>query len=130
MVYVFFQGIDEEVMPEAEQAWQMVWQSVAGAIAGSKHEAERKLDILQEALEAWTLPGKFAEPVQEGPCRFTTEQFWIDLYGLAETRLLIAKMTGKPGRVPVTANTPSASSIAVTPKTRSVVCFGRAWPGE
>lgn len=96
---VFFSGIDEDLMLEAEYAWQMVWQFIAGAIAGSRHEAERRLGTLQEALEAWSVPGKFAFEIQEKALQLLcTEQFWIDLYALAETRLLIAKVVGVPGR--------------------------------
>ena len=96
---VFFKGLPKSTMVEAEEVWSTIWQLVAGVIAGAKREAEIKLAALEDVLEEWSATERYSEQVQLKVLQLLgTKQFWDDLYALAETRLLVAKMQGVPGR--------------------------------
>jgi hypothetical protein len=92
----FFEGIPSAAHTEAREAWDVILKVVAEAINASKREAEIKLYWLERLLRLWDLGRPEISP---GPAALLgSEEVWIDLYALAETRLLVATLRGVPGR--------------------------------
>jgi hypothetical protein len=96
---VFYEGLPANDLAGAEEIWGKAWVMIAEAITGSKVQAEVRLELLKRNLEQWTSDPRYSPNLQLATVRMlSNEEFWIDLYALAETRLLMAKLRGFPGR--------------------------------
>lgn len=93
---LFFADLPPTVHPEALKAWEIVLKLVAEMINASKRRAEIALYWLEQTLKLWDSTRPSLEPAPA--VLLGSEEFWIDLYALAETRLLVAKLRGVPGR--------------------------------
>jgi hypothetical protein len=96
---IFFRDIPKEEKPLAVEIWLTIQALVSRAVSGSKPEAEVMLKALDRMVAAWQRPKRYPQSIRLALQRWVTnKEIGEALRGLAETRLLVAKMRGVPGR--------------------------------
>ncbi len=96
---LFFDELSDATQKNAKKIWDLVGLSVAEVVIGSKRQSEVAIFRLERTLDRWSRAPKFVPELRQSVLALlSTEQFWIDIYALAETRLLVARLQGVPGR--------------------------------
>jgi hypothetical protein len=131
---VFFKDVPKADRAHAMEVWATIRALVARAVSGSKREAEIMLKALDQMIVTWQRPGNYPRSVREALRKWSgNSQVREALQGLEETRLLVAKMRGVPGRsYPVTVRYTERFDYAGHPRSYSgkrIVQEVLAWLG-
>jgi hypothetical protein len=95
----FFKGVSRGQQTNAKRAYKTIFALIARAVVGSTRDAQIALDVLERTLRAWSKPGRWSSDIQLAALALlSSKQFWTEADALAESRLLVARMRGTPGR--------------------------------
>jgi hypothetical protein len=99
----FFRGVSEESSEIAESIWRIINTAVAQVVTSSRRGAFVAVYRLERYLEDCVADAELAPDVRDAVSRLLSrKRFWGYLTDvLTESRLLVAKMEGRPGRTHV-----------------------------